>query len=749
MILNHKTKHMRLIILVSFIFLALACSPEKEKQDDNKEKLFQQGHLMPSHGAEGASTRPVSIEWGATVFGRLAIVKDALPATLINLRNTPVNVGIVAIGHSSGQAAVTVIGQYSLIANETRKLSVPLNALPLQSVGTPTQIQFVAYLNEDGVDKRIPSAGLSVAFSPDYSQAYTSGEDSFGPMLISSFKGNGRESDVSNLLGVNKKSLTSIRDELPSLKSTELLKITQHSKTRVKDPASGQYIDSPKVKTFAAGRKVVKSAISKAAESIPTIKDSKFAVPDSLDPSIFDDVPLGSVEVGPSILLPPSYAKTLRNKWIPTIRDSTSVGALKIIPIWWFFTPVKICAQYDSHFTDAARGEDYLTGGFNFPNPSQWEGPPIWVPLPIQAKYAKYYVGGYEGNLDANGCTPTLYLSSGDYSVTVVTELTRATSTYDIRELYSFGQSLTCKLSPLDRGRPECESNAVYYGTISVKGGSIFDSVQNVVITSGYDRPGFRVAAVAGQIMWLEDNGLKVNDTYKIYANSGCPPPTFNWEEACASTVAYFGNSLGAEHQDTTLEKFVIAHELGHQIQAHLVGSNSYDYTKDNTTPASCRCDHVTAANQLHCIQSRHDWSTAQTEGWAHFISQRTFNALDSNHCTFVYYKDVLDDSNKIRHPPIPVNCGQPIRWMVNHCNKAGHSTEWDILTFLRDINATTAAPGIPLKMDDIFNIYKNAPNSLTWDGFRSSALATFGNNPNNPKYKRVLTSGTTHGVSQ
>ncbi len=405
---------------------------------------------------------------------------------------------------------------------------------------------------------------------------------------------------------------------------------------------------------------------------------------------------------------------------------------------------VKVCATYKVTFTDAHRGEDFLADGTTL----FWNGVPLWLASPIPARFASmnlYDSHGamvWQGHLDANGCA-NFNLNPGAYTTYVYTHLTNGTSTYEVYRLEPRIVDAPCDPSNGVGGALECKSNDAFSGSFTVPNTL---SSFSTTISSGSATPAFRVAAVAGQILSLADNALDP-ETYTIWANSGCEQ--FGWAEACAANDAFFGLSIGVGHKDTTTEKFVIAHELGHQLEQHAYGNFAVNYNSgipDPSAPLSCRCDHVVSANKWHCLQSRHDFSTAHTEGFAHFHSQHVFNRNDQADCTFVYYKEVRDDQAVVHAPPYPVSCAAPVKWLENHCVKANSGVEWDMLEFMRALNYGVDA----LTMAEIVGVYAKAHQSvltLTWPALQTAALAYFGNDASHPKYVHFLAAASAAGV--
>jgi len=134
--------------------------------------------------------------------------------------------------------------------------------------------------------------------------------------------------------------------------------------------------------------------------------------------------------------------------------------------------------------------------------------------------------------------------------------------------------------------------------------------------------------------------------------------------------------------------KFVVAHEIGHQIQARIWGRTFLDYGAGAGIPGAppkCSCAHVTSSNVLHCLQSEELPDAAQVEGFAQYFTSRAYNRDSDGTCEFRYYKEFLNetcpagvpaadclggraDGLHIALPPIPIDCRNPIRWRNHFC---------------------------------------------------------------------------------
>lgn len=213
--------------------------------------------------------------------------------------------------------------------------------------------------------------------------------------------------------------------------------------------------------------------------------------------------------------------------------------------------------------------------------------------------------------------------------------------------------------------------------------------------------------------------------------------------------------------------KFTIAHEFGHILQ-HLTsgylpggydGEVVFDPARD--LPPKCACNHVTGANQLHCLQSLEGPGASQREGWAQFFASRVWNRPSERDCTFKYYKAFLTDASPTGgspipgvpddacspagdnlvscKPPIPVNCLTPVRWRNNQCFDSSvtadqavtlNGTEYDWMGFYYGLSTDLTTP---VSIDDFAGIYRTAcggpcgSKQITWDGTCSLSSCFFG----------------------
>lgn len=635
--------------------------------------------------AEAANASPVMVGWEENLGSPLFVRAGAMRAWLVNQRTVPMDARVYVVALGLDQPAALELATVTLAAGERRVIDVPLDRIPAQSTHAPTAITLMVEADEQGTTKRFPSESLHVAFTPDYARAFASGADAAGPLVAAAAGFDVADARVAQLLAGSRVST--------SADAHALVARLEQPAGRVLTP-SGAYVD---LAARAGSSGLASATLGRALHA--TAKPGPVT-------------PLSAGGPGGGWRAPPY---------------------------------VKICATYNVSFTDMHYGEDYLADGLYLP---LLNGSVVWLPTAIPARFAamSVYNGNgvtaWHGQLDANGCA-TMNLNAGAYTTYVSTHVSNGSSTYEVYEIWDRQIDAPCDPTNGIGGALKCKGNDGFAGSFAVPTGV---TSYTKTISSGSATPSFRAAAVTGHILSLPDNGLKP-ETYTVWANSGCS--SFNWQEACANTDAYFGLSTGVGHKDTTLEKFVIAHELGHQVESHAYGIFAVNYNggvPDPTAPVSCRCDFVVSANSWHCLQSRHDFSTAHTEGFAHFNSQHAFNRTDKADCTFVYYKEVRDDQAVVHTPPNPVSCATPVKWLENHCVKADSGTEWDMLEFLRAANTGTDA----LSMAEILAVHANARSSvytLTWAATQAAALAYFGNDANNPKYVHLMNAAAAAGV--
>jgi hypothetical protein len=278
------------------------------------------------------------------------------------------------------------------------------------------------------------------------------------------------------------------------------------------------------------------------------------------------------------------------------------------------------------------------------------------------------------------------------------------------------------------------------------------------------------------------------------------------------------GQSCRCYWPDQSRWKFVITHEAGHQIQDGQFGYFNYGYEfacnpgSDCATqgrldtapyeadkplidppniPNLCGCQHVTAANAVHCLQSAETFGGAFVEGWGQFFSTKAWNRATG---TFVYYKEFLDDTclgpqascspftqagqptRTKTLPPMPIDILAQKRWRNDHCGSYGgigsHATELDVARFLWGIHT---APANRVDMTNIYGIFRQSCHpgvnladpanaglvcttnlGLQWPetsvvnqrSLRAGALGWFGGNANEPRFLLVDSKAVTHGIT-
>jgi len=184
----------------------------------------------------------------------------------------------------------------------------------------------------------------------------------------------------------------------------------------------------------------------------------------------------------------------------------------------------------------------------------------------------------------------------------------------------------------------------------------------------------------------------------------------------CSATVSACANAAGInigkinEHAHNAQYKFVVAHEFGHAVQDTRGALMTPDYFQpEEGLPPQCTCLHLTTDNS-HCLQSLERSSGAQVEGFAHFYAARSWNGtrVQSDPCSFNYYKAFREPSGLILQPPVVKTCRDEVRWRNNQCpnQAASLGVEWDWMNFFYAENV--ASPGA-LPVADLFSLYRSA----------------------------------------
>jgi hypothetical protein len=284
-----------------------------------------------------------------------------------------------------------------------------------------------------------------------------------------------------------------------------------------------------------------------------------------------------------------------------------------------------------------------------------------------------------------------------------------------------------------------------------------------------------------------------------IYTNSGCQfdPPTVpaTIVDSCASGGKVFINGNAApcpgpgcisDDLSESYSKTVVAHEIGHVVQAWNGGNplSSSGYMENATEgDPLVRCDHVTGANGLHCLQSWELSPAAQGEGFAQFFASKVWNNPTQEDCTFAYYKEVLhptciegaadcqqqtNTGNYVNATPVPVSCTNTVRWRNQWAAELTRNsatltnpdgtpvygyigTEWDWMTFYYNLNRDAESPW---SINDLGALYTtacggwcglNEDDAFDFTRLEAAALSLYG--WESPKYQRLLFHSIESGV--
>lgn len=383
----------------------------------------------------------------------------------------------------------------------------------------------------------------------------------------------------------------------------------------------------------------------------------------------------------------------------------------------------KFCMNWTYQYNDQGLGEDYLLhqhGNYGATDAAYFK-----------SEVRKGTSVIWSGYLDSNGCTPSLTGASGTFYVYLYTEANRSdgarflvldNSTNQSLLVYGWGVTL----------------NAVSSGTIihNKDMGFIGSSMVNV-------------SAIVARFLSTV-GGITGDQVYRIMTLENCPSVPGS---ACFSpnTDAVYLGSDG--NGDKANRKFLVAHEMGHNLQYRLFGLSGTNYSLV-TAYALCTCDHVPDSNlRAHCLQSKEYSHSAQSEGYAHFYAALAFNNTTQSNATFNYYKHFKEPGLPVTSPPNAWDVyggDAPYRWKDNHCPSSGtHGTELDWMTLYYELVNKGSSR---YSFSDLKTLYTevcdgncNSQDSFSWSKVLNAAISVWGVTSGKADYLADL--GAKHGV--
>jgi hypothetical protein len=358
----------------------------------------------------------------------------------------------------------------------------------------------------------------------------------------------------------------------------------------------------------------------------------------------------------------------------------------------------KICFFLPFWYADSLLGEDILTAQTATSEGSE----PARYMLAALTNSANQIF--WAGNLDTAGCTPLINHADGTYTGWLTTSIYRATS--DVLIDVTMDDTKTFIWATQNYG-------------ISGSGGQ-----RSLIFLGAWSLPDAAVAAA--NTLFRSTSAYPNGTRTDIFTDQDCPSIPGS---GCASqTQIWLGNNLNGFPNAGF--KVVTQHELGHRVQGALVGVPLNDYTID-ATQASCRCDHVTSSNKLHCLQGRSMVSAAQVEGWGQFFAAKNLNNGADSNCTLGYYKEFRNDNNTVTAPPMAKSCFSQVRWMAGRCATDNRGTEWDWMNHFWRLSNKDG-----YSFTDFKNVYRSACGggscnnvNVTWYSTDAAATAVFGSN--------------------
>jgi hypothetical protein len=323
-------------------------------------------------------------------------------------------------------------------------------------------------------------------------------------------------------------------------------------------------------------------------------------------------------------------------------------------------TPLKICIEQFSEFTDGGVGEDFWQSPANTARASQG----AWVAVYRDSTLVWLdFLGDGRGTGDpGSGCTDELAdppdpLGTYDYSFQIFT--IGKVQDNIVNVAYEGGPILDWNFTRILTGT----------GTHTVS----FDPTNDT-------GRAFDVYMVGAYCQFRHTGGVS-GETYRYRL---IQDSSDNWVSRSSDTVM-----IGEESAN---KKFIVAHETGHLLGDFATGNNDW-----KTVSSHCKCYESAscpASRGSHSMLSKELSRCAVAEGFAHFYAAAVFNSHTDDspyECWLHYYKTVDGDPTPI------VNC--ELDWpdgpfdersMENNCSTpwAGMGTEldwfrtfWDVLS--------------------------------------------------------------------
>jgi len=143
--------------------LLLSCGTTEEPSVDETVTMAASVESEPLIGDGDIPSRPpVAMSWGMTDGSHVAGKFDPFRVTLRNERMEKVEVALSMVGTGLDQRMVKVdVGTFHLKDLESHQIDIPIESLPIQSVGAPAQIELTATCSGAGCSSCLPNECMS------------------------------------------------------------------------------------------------------------------------------------------------------------------------------------------------------------------------------------------------------------------------------------------------------------------------------------------------------------------------------------------------------------------------------------------------------------------------------------------------------------------------------------------------------------------------------------------------------------
>ena len=365
--------------------LLLSCGTTEEPSVDETVTMAASVESEPLIGDGDIPSRPpVAMSWGMTDGSHVAGKFDPFRVTLRNERMEKVEVALSMVGTGLDQRMVKVdVGTFHLKDLESHQIDIPIESLPIQSVGAPAQIELTATCSGAGWMLELPAERVYVQFTPDFSKVHASTTSTWAPVALGLSGG-----DVSS-----KAFQTLLQDPMSAVRA---------------DASKGG--GDPDAVDLERAKSLYESLVRPVLEPVGRYVDDTGTLVDLIEPRTG----------GGMLPVTREQAALLETVLIHAAPAVPTNPAPLDFPL--IGRTVRMCAKWGVQYNDSGLGEDYLNGVGHQLYPARFAKGQIRRLTPNVQDF-------WAGQFDFDGCAPTMFLPYAQYYLYVEPNFTTTNNT--------------------------------------------------------------------------------------------------------------------------------------------------------------------------------------------------------------------------------------------------------------------------------------------------------------------------------